>query len=422
MKVYGGDGSLLLAEQSFLSFIDGSARLSYVSATAIQLGLGVIPLKVDGIWQARAIPSAISLSNASLLARGLYQIYARDSAGATVLEAGGELLVFDCLTASNTSESLRSAAAQTKLAQSFQVTTAGLLDAIEAQLRKIASPTGYEWFTIEADSGGAPSGTPLGTSEKIDVSTLQTTAGAAFQTVRFPTPVSLATGTTYWLVLQGDFTISGVNYTDWVGSTTNVYASGSAARYDGSTWSAASGPLDFGPRGYIVIPHVTDASGVEVRSGNSTRTLVGMVWMDGNSQFADIALVSWFSRKHKTKRTAESSNPTTTSTSYVNLDTARDIIFVTWGDETALALAMAAVSNTQAKYVAMQIYYDDVGPTYPSAMIGTVPIAGQYTGLGAEQVAALVEGVHKMSVYGLVEAGTGTWIGATFNPCVEIKG
>lgn len=405
----------------------GTARLSRSSASLLELSRGVVPISENGDWSQHVLGSPVTLSNSGLLARGLYGIYAYGSVGAVVLEARGETNVFDCNTQSNSSESLRSAGAQTKLAQSFKVSVAGPLDAVAVQIRKIASPVGFEWFTIEADSGGAPSGTPLATSERIDVSTLQTTAVAAFQTVRFPVPVSLATATTYWLVLQGDFTISGVNYTDWVGSTTDVYADGSAKRYDGAAWSAASGPLDFGPRGYISLAHSTDSAyGVETLASDSSRALVGMAMLNAAGEWVDAAtqrlVLSWFDRRLHAAQANAGGNPSTTATSYVNLATANDIEFLTWGDEAVLGVAMAAVSNTQTKYVAMQIYFDDTSEATPNAQIGTVPIASQYIGLGVAAFRTLVEGYHKMSVYGLVEAGTGTWITTTFAPTLVVRG
>lgn len=62
------------------------SRLTYISATSIQLGIGSIPLKVGGVWSARAITSAITISNSGLAATTTYFVYAVDNAGATALE------------------------------------------------------------------------------------------------------------------------------------------------------------------------------------------------------------------------------------------------------------------------------------------------------------------------------------------------
>jgi len=64
----------------------GTARLRFVSATEIRLGLGVIPLKVGGAWKLRQVSAEVSATNGGLAANTLYYVYAYDNAGATALE------------------------------------------------------------------------------------------------------------------------------------------------------------------------------------------------------------------------------------------------------------------------------------------------------------------------------------------------
>jgi hypothetical protein len=67
--------------------IQGTSRLTYVSATEVQLGLGVIPLKINGQWVAKAVSAAVALSNSGLSASTVYNVYAYDNAGTITLEA-----------------------------------------------------------------------------------------------------------------------------------------------------------------------------------------------------------------------------------------------------------------------------------------------------------------------------------------------
>lgn len=60
---------------------------------------------------------------------------------------------------------LRYSTSYTKLAQSFKPALSGKLEILDVPLKRVGSPGGYLWFTIEADNGGTPSGTPLATSE-----------------------------------------------------------------------------------------------------------------------------------------------------------------------------------------------------------------------------------------------------------------
>src|SRR5438094_10079273 len=52
------------------------SRLTYVNATTIQLGVGVIPLKVGTNWTLLPVTAAITVSNATLAAGTTYYVYA----------------------------------------------------------------------------------------------------------------------------------------------------------------------------------------------------------------------------------------------------------------------------------------------------------------------------------------------------------
>jgi hypothetical protein len=131
---------------------------------------------------------------------------------------------------------LRDAAARTKLTNGFKVDTAGPCEFFDAKLARVGSPTGNFWFTIETSSGGVPSGTVLGTSNKYDVSRLPITP--VLVRLPFSTPPSLSAATQYHLVLQGDFTLSSANHLAWRADTTAAaYANGSKGAYDGATWA-----------------------------------------------------------------------------------------------------------------------------------------------------------------------------------------
>jgi hypothetical protein len=62
------------------------ARLTFASSTQIQLGIGVIPLKVAGNWNTRAVSAVVTIANTGLAASALFYVYAFDNAGVTTLE------------------------------------------------------------------------------------------------------------------------------------------------------------------------------------------------------------------------------------------------------------------------------------------------------------------------------------------------
>jgi len=88
------------------------------------------------------------------------------------------------------------------------------------------------WLTIEADSTGEPSGTPLATSNKVAVSTIG--AGPIWTYFTFDADVSLDATTLYWFVMHGDYTASDTNYIQAEVDTGSGYATGSAGYNDGS--------------------------------------------------------------------------------------------------------------------------------------------------------------------------------------------
>lgn len=172
---------------------------------------------------------------------------------------------------------LRDASARTRLAQGFQVDTAGPLEMVDVKIGKVGTPTGRYWFTIEATSGGVPSNTPLATSDKYDVSRLTTTAN--FVRMIFRTPASLSAATQYHLVMHGDFTISGANHVFWRADTAAAtYANGSKGAYDGATWTNDTDD-DFLFKIYITRNDVA----VTLPAGYPQKALIGYVYNNSSS-------------------------------------------------------------------------------------------------------------------------------------------
>lgn len=178
---------------------------------------------------------------------------------------------------------LRDTAANTKLAQGFQVTSASpiwFIDIILAQVGTVSGGLSAMWLTVEADSAGSPSGTPLTTSDKVGANLTPAAAGA----IRFYfrdgwTP---AVSTQYHFVLQGDYTISAVNYMQMYGDTANSYPNGVAKIFNGTTWSASGTVLDFA---FTAVVSVETAP--VLPSGYTRRCRVGFVFNDagGNLLF-----------------------------------------------------------------------------------------------------------------------------------------
>lgn len=185
-------------------------------------------------------------------------------------------------TATDATRNLRvatSAPQQSKLAQSFQPAIAGYVPFVDLQLVKNGSPTGRIWLTIEANSGGNPSGTPLATSDKLDVA--QIAASNMWTRFNFRSPVSLSASTTYHLVLQGDYTNSDGTNVAWRGVAAGGYASGSAKYTTAAGGWTADTIGDYNFKTYVL---QNDAA-VTMPSGYNQRCLIGWVYNDGSSNF-----------------------------------------------------------------------------------------------------------------------------------------
>jgi hypothetical protein len=165
-----------------------------------------------------------------------------------------------------------------KIGQGFKTSITGLIEFIDIQLNRNASPTGNLWLTIETDSAGKPSGSVLATSDKIDVSKIS----ASLQTVRFPfrAPVSVTATTQYHYVIQADYTVSGTNnIAVYSKGTASSYADGAENLYDGTTYTTNAN-VDNWFKIYVTI-----TAAVTMPSGYDQQCKLGFAFNDGWSNF-----------------------------------------------------------------------------------------------------------------------------------------
>lgn len=159
--------------------------------------------------------------------------------------------------------------------------------------------------------------------------------------------------------------------------------------------------------------HATDATtGVEIKSGDSTRTLVGMArpitgpaWVDSDVQRF---VVSWFNRRTITGR-VQQNGVTSTSTTPAELSTALRIEFLTWPEDMPLIAVSGMVRNNGAGNWS--------GAAAALATTNLTPLNAS-TGSNANDLnafgcvgspASIAEGYHFSTVRCQVNAGTGTY-------------
>ena len=171
---------------------------------------------------------------------------------------------------------LRSSVNDERRATPFTPSVTGSVPFIDIGLWKVLAPTGQFWITIEATSGGVPSGTPLATSDKIDVSLLTTTSPGMNIRMPFRTPASLTASTQYWIVFYGNFTISATNYV----KISNNNTASTTASYNGATWTTGAGTA-------IYFKHYVtqNDTALTMPSGYDQYAQVGWVYNDSGSNF-----------------------------------------------------------------------------------------------------------------------------------------
>jgi hypothetical protein len=148
-------------------------------------------------------------------------------------------------TATNASRALRlaTATATDRLAQGVQFASAGPLTFQDVIVQRQGAVSGRIWFSIQADSAGSPSGTPLATSDKLDAGALP--AIATNVRIPFRTPFTVVAGTQYHLVMEGDYTRSDTVNVLLFGVAAGGYANGVGKEFNGTVWANASGVGDF---------------------------------------------------------------------------------------------------------------------------------------------------------------------------------
>jgi len=165
--------------------------------------------------------------------------------------------------------------------------------------------------------------------------------------------------------------------------------------------------------------HSTDVTtGVEIKTGDVTRTLVGMARPIAGPAFADTAaqryVLSYFNRRDLSCGGAFTALRAITSTSYVEIGNDIRNEFITWADEIASSAISGFMYNgntNTGNYTS--IAFDGIAAEDTCSMFQ--PSTATYSGPVSvlTNKSGLSEGYHYVTAVGSVTAGTGTWVGST---------
>lgn len=158
-------------------------------------------------------------------------------------------------------------------------------------------------------------------------------------------------------------------------------------------------------------------TGIETKTGDTSRTLVGMCVTNGSSQFQDgsgvIGVLSYFNRRRRTANRYFTANQSTSSTTATELASEIRVTFINWSDEQASARANGGVWASTAGPAYAYIGVDTNSQSDSGGGVGAigsqVPFSAEYTFGDLTENAS-----HFATIYGI--AASGGSITMTGNP------
>ena len=171
------------------------------------------------------------------------------------------------------------------------------------------------------------------------------------------------------------------------------------------------------------------ASGLRHKTGDATRTLIGLIRTDGSAQFVNSDTQrfarSWFNGPSKAlfRDFNSGSGISTASATAVELSSSNRLEFLVWAGERVTATACMSVTNDDATGSAVM----ELGLDGASAIAGSLgrqdqhATAGEYVSIVSRAVQEPAEGYHYFTVLGrVITAGNGTFAGELFS--IEFSG
>jgi hypothetical protein len=163
------------------------------------------------------------------------------------------------------------------------------------------------------------------------------------------------------------------------------------------------------------LTHTQDATtGVEIKNGDNTRTVVGMIRTNATPNFEDdnalLGVLSWFNRRSRFITNPFTANRTTASASYTELNTEIRNNFLTWAEESVQFVFHAAItSDTNGGQVYSTLGVDSTTvaeDVYARAIVETANNPRDHV-IG--HFGSYSEGFHFATLLGKTNAGTATW-------------
>jgi hypothetical protein len=163
----------------------------------------------------------------------------------------------------------------------------------------------------------------------------------------------------------------------------------------------------------VTTAYATQAgTGIKIKSGDATRTLVGMCYLTG-AAFQDTATAryvrSYFNDPGIQLTNAFTAQRSSTSGSYVEINSEIQIAFLAWSGEIIQVEANGAVFNSGANITNTAISFDGAAQEDSYSRTDGATVGGMAVSINKS---GLSEGQHYATLFGFVNGGTGSWVGA----------
>jgi len=158
-------------------------------------------------------------------------------------------------------------------------------------------------------------------------------------------------------------------------------------------------------------------TGVEIMSNDSSRSLVGMCYLLTPGEFALNLVLSWFNRGTVLNETSFSAHRSTSSSSFVEVNSEIRNYFLTWGSTSASIEVygeMSIIGGTSAPASGLTAVGIDNSTPVDPIFIGSSALTNvtQSTGVAIRNTnKTLSEGIHYATILGAVQSGIGALAG-----------
>lgn len=292
-----------------------------------------------------------------------------------------------------------------------------------SQWQQLGGPVPYD-ATFQGQQGGYPAGALIASAVTVGLFWLSTVdnnatnpdaAGAGWlstQAALLPmtgAQLQFTNATTLTLAPRGSgyLWVNGLNYPVPAGLTvSNGGLAASTLYYLYAKVTAGALAIDTpSTTGYTL-----GSNGIPVKSGDATRTLVGMVQTNGSSQFVSqngsLWVRTYFQRRLVGTRTNFSANQTSSSSTLAEIDASIRNSFLVWSQEN-VQFSMSGSTTTTANAAVSTMSFDGGSPELESCSANgssSLAFSGIKTGLS--------EGLHYATLFGAINtSGTATWRG-----------